>query len=352
MNAIEENDFRREGEVRERTLYPLKFIPIFKQKVWGGTAIKEVLGLDYGKMEKCGEAWMLSGLEGEESVVANGFLEGNTLVDLVEVYMGDLVGEDVYRRFGLQFPLLFKWIDATADLSVQVHPDDELAMEREGCLGKDEMWFVRQAEAGSCVVCGFKPGVNQMRYLKALKEDRIGDVLRQEEAFEGDVFHVPAGTVHALRAGILLAEIQQSSDITYRIYDWNRTGLDGKPRQLHVEQALKALDFGDGPQGRKNGGEAGKTRYGRVLNTTNPMLDTPHFQVNYLPLNQGVEKDFTGMDSFVVYLCSAGGGVLKADGKAVEIRQGELVLVPACCDIVDLFPDTCGMELLETYIAG
>lgn len=337
--------------MEERTLYPLKFIPIFKSKVWGGNAIKEVLGLDFGKMPNCGEAWMLSGLEGEESVVANGFLEGNTLVDLVEVYMGDLVGEEVYRRFGLQFPLLFKWIDATADLSVQVHPDDELAMEREGGLGKDEMWFIRQAEMGARLVCGFKPGVNQMKYLKALKEGKIEDVLHQEEATRGDVFHIPAGTVHALRAGILLAEIQQSSDTTYRIYDWNRMGTDGKPRQLHVEQALKALDFGDGPQGRKPVLEAGKIPYARVLNTSNPMLDTPHFRVNYLPLNQGVEKDFTGTDSFVAYLCSAGGGVLKADGKAVEIKQGELVLVPACCNIVDLYPDTCGMELLETYLS-
>ncbi|MDE5575213.1 MAG: class I mannose-6-phosphate isomerase, partial [Bacteroidales bacterium] len=286
----------------------------------------------------------------EENVVPQIIKKKNTLVELVEVYMGDLVGEEVYRRFGLQFPLLFKWIDATADLSVQVHPDDELAMEREEGLGKDEMWFIRQAEMGARVVCGFKPGVNQMKYLKALKEGKIEDILHQEEANRGDLFHIPAGTVHALRAGILLAEIQQSSDTTYRIYDWNRMDSDGKPRQLHVEQALKALDFGDGPQGRKPLVEVGKMPYSRVLNTSNPMLDTPHFRVNYLPLNQGVEKDFTGTDSFVAYLCSAGGGVLKADGKAVEIKQGELVLVPACCNIVDLYPDTCGMELLETYL--
>lgn len=337
-------------KMEERTLYPLKFIPIFKQRVWGGRAIRDVLGLDYGKMDKCGEAWMLSGLEGDESLVANGFLEGNTLVDLVEVYMGDLVGEGIYQRFGLQFPLLFKWIDASADLSVQVHPNDELAMEREGCLGKDEMWFVRQAELGSHLICGFKPGVNQARYLKALKDGKIEEVLQREAVNRGDLFYIPAGTVHSLGTGLLMAEIQQSSDITYRIYDWNRLGLDGKPRALHIEQALRALDFGEDAQGRKTAKESGKILYGRTENTTNPMLDTPHFQVNYLPLTQGVEKDFTGMDSFVVYLCSAGGGVIKADGKAVEIKQGELVLIPACCDLVDLFPDTSGMELLETYL--
>ncbi|MDE6493952.1 MAG: class I mannose-6-phosphate isomerase [Bacteroidales bacterium] len=336
--------------MEERNLYPLKFIPIFKSKIWGGTAIKDVLGLDFGKMPNCGEAWMLSGLEGEESVVANGFLEGNTLVDLVEVYMGDLVGDSVYRHFGLQFPLLFKWIDAAADLSVQVHPDNGLAMEREGCLGKDELWFVRQAEMGARLICGFRHGVNQMKYLKALKEDRLEEVLNEEPVDTGDMFYVPAGTVHALRSGILLAEIQQSSDLTYRIYDWHRNGMDGKPRQLHIEQALKALRFEDSPSAGDKRQMQGRLRYGRVLNTSNTIVEAPHFQVNYLPLTQGIEKDFTGLDSFVVYLCSGGGAVLKADGKAVEIKQGELVLVPAVCEIVDIYPDTCGCELLETYI--
>lgn len=336
-------------EYEERSLYPLKFIPVFKEKIWGGEEIRKTLGFDYGNLSNCGEAWMLSGMEGEESVVANGFLEGNTLVDLVEVYMGDLVGEDIYRRFGLQFPLLFKWIDARGDLSVQVHPDDKLAEEREGCLGKNEMWFIRKAGSGARLICGFKGGVNQMRYLKALQENRVESVLKPEPVSPGDIFYIPAGTVHAIGKGILLAEIQQSSDLTYRIYDWNRPGLDGKPRKLHVEQALKALRFSD----KEFPDTApGRIEYCRHANATNPVLDTPHFQVNYLPLTQGIEKDFTGLDSFVVYMCSKGAAVLKADGKAVEIRQGELVLVPAVCDIVDIFPDTLGCELLETYMAG
>lgn len=334
--------------MEDRTLYPLKFEPLFKEKVWGGHAIRETLGLDYGNLPNCGEAWMLSGMEGDESVVANGFLEGNTLVDLVEVYMGDLVGEAVYQEFGLQFPLLVKWIDAAQDLSVQVHPDDGLAMERDGCLGKSEMWFVRQAAPEAGLICGFKPGVNQMKYLKSLKENKLESVLLQEPVRPGDVFHIPAGTVHSIRSGILLAEIQESSDITYRIYDWNRPGLDGKPRKLHVEAALKALKFDE----RQSSGEekAGRVMYGRVSNMTNPVLDTPHFCANYLPLVQGVEKDFSALDSFVVYLCLKGGGVLKVDGKSVEIRQGELVLVPAVCEIVDIYPDSRGCELLEVYM--
>ena len=231
-------------------------------------------------------------MEDEESVVANGFLEGNTLVDLVEVYMGDLVGEAVYQKFGLQFPLLVKWIDAAQDLSVQVHPDDDLAMEREECLGKSEMWYVRRTEGHAHLICGFKDGVNQMKYLKSLKENRLESVLEQVHAHAGDVFYVPAGTVHALRAGLLVAEIQESSDVTYRIYDWNRPGLDGKPRRLHVEAALKALKF-----------------------------------------------DESRMESG-----------MKVDGKSVEIRQGELILVPAVCEIVDIYPDSLGCELLEAYM--
>ncbi len=335
--------------MEERTLYPLKFVPIFKEKVWGGTAIRNVLGMDYGDLPNCGEAWMLSGMEDEESVVANGFLEGNTLVDLVEVYMGDLVGEAVYQKFGLQFPLLIKWIDAAQDLSVQVHPDDELAMEREECLGKSEMWYVRRTEGHAHLICGFKEGVNQMRYLKSLKENKLESVLEQEHAHAGDVFYIPAGTVHTLGAGLLVAEIQESSDVTYRIYDWDRPGLDGKPRKLHVEAALKALKF-DESQMEPGDEKAGRVAYAHVANMTNPLLETPHFCVNYLPLMQGIEKDFSNLDSFVAYLCCKGAAVMKVDGKSVEIRQGELVLVPAICEIVDIYPDSLGCELLEAYM--
>lgn len=332
---------------QERSLYPLKFFPIFKEKVWGGENIRKVLGLNYGDLPNCGEAWVLSGMDGDESVVANGFLEGNTLVDLVEVYMGDLVGEEIYQKYGLQFPLLFKWIDAAQDLSVQVHPDDELAREREESLGKNEMWFIRRAEPEARLVCGFKDGVNQMRYLKALQENKLESVLQTVPVHAGDVFHIPAGTVHSIGKGILLAEIQQSSDITYRLYDWNRPGMDGKPRELHLEQALKALRFSE--KEYPHGGP-GRSDYHAHANTTTPLVDTPWFQTNYLPLMQGIEKDFTGLDSFVVYMCAKGAAVIKADGKAVEIKQGELVLIPAMCEIVDIYPDTLGCELLETYM--
>lgn len=353
----------------------MKFIPIFKERIWGGNRIKTVLGLDPGEMPACGEAWMLSGLEDDDSVVANGFLEGNTLSELTEVYMGDLVGEAVYQRFGCQFPLLFKWIDAETDLSVQVHPDDELAMEREGCLGKTEMWFVREARPGSRLICDFKDGVTKDVYLRALQDHRIERVLQPYKVQEGEAYYLPAGTVHALGAGLLVAEIQQSSDITYRIYDWDRKDSAGKERPLHVVEAMEALTFpgqaeahehhdhcgcghdhghedGQGHEGGRGGIEppAGPIRYRRQLNRTQTLIDGPHFHTGYIGLTAAIEKDLSDIDSFVVYMCTAGQAVLKADGQVVEIGMGELVLLPACTDRVALYPDVKGCELLEVYI--
>lgn len=361
--------------MEEKRLYPMKFIPIFKERIWGGNRIKTVLGLDPGEMPACGEAWMLSGLEDDDSVVANGFLEGNTLSELTEVYMGDLVGEAVYQRFGCQFPLLFKWIDAETDLSVQVHPDDALAMEREGCLGKTEMWFVREARPGSRLICDFKDGVTKDVYLRALQDHRIERVLQPYKVQEGEAYYLPAGTVHALGAGLLVAEIQQSSDITYRIYDWDRKDSAGKERPLHVVEAMEALTFpgqaeahehhdhcgcghdhghedGQGHEGGRGGIEppAGPIRYRRQLNRTQTLIDGPHFHTGYIGLTAAIEKDLSDIDSFVVYMCTAGQAVLKADGQVVEIGMGELVLLPACTDRVALYPDVKGCELLEVYM--
>lgn len=352
--------------MEEQRLYPMKFIPIFKERIWGGDRIKNVLGLDPGNMPACGEAWMLSGLEDEDSVVANGFLEGNTLSELTEVYMGDLVGEAVYQRFGCQFPLLFKWIDAKTDLSVQVHPQDDLAMEREGSLGKTEMWFVRSADPDARLICDFKDGVTHEVYERALRDHRIERVLQSYPVREGEAYYLPAGTVHALGAGLLVAEIQQSSDITYRLYDWDRKDGNGKERQLHIEEAMDALVFPGDPahdrchcqdhdhghdQSHDHGEpEAGPIAYRRELNRTLTLVDGPHFHTGYLGLTSAIEKDLDDIDSFVVYMCTAGQAVLKADGQVVEIGMGELVLLPACTGKVALYPDVKGCELLEVYM--
>ncbi|MFO7614612.1 MAG: type I phosphomannose isomerase catalytic subunit, partial [Bacteroidales bacterium] len=224
-------------------LYPLKFKPVFDDRVWGGDKIRTHLGLDFGPMERCAEAWVLSGVEGKQTVVSNGFLAGNELNELVEVYMDELVGEKVFDKHSRVFPLLIKFIDAREWLSVQVHPDDNLARKRGMPNGKTEMWYVLDADDNSQLISGFKQKINQKAFLDHLQQKNLPQILNLEKVEKGDVFFMPAGRIHALGPGILLAEIQQTSDATYRVYDWDRVDKQGNPRETHVEQALAAIDF-------------------------------------------------------------------------------------------------------------
>lgn len=384
--------------MKENLLYPLKFMPILKERIWGGDNIHKEFGFNLGDISKCGEAWMLSGFGNDDSVVANGFLQGNTLSEIVEVYMGELVGEKVYQKFGCLFPLLFKWIDANDDLSVQVHPNDALALEREDSLGKTEMWYMRKAKEGARLICGFKDGVDRQIYREYLEKNKIESVLKSESVKTGDVFYIPAGTVHALRAGLLVAEIQEASDITYRLFDWNRLDANGKSRELHIEKAEDALYFEEeasalnqassgvncGCGAHEHGHEyhghahdehcgchgdhahahhgsahhapaqdmamAGKLEYRLEKNKSNLLVNSEFFTVNNLLLSSAIEKDFSELDSFVVYMCNAGSAIIKAEDKAVEISSGELVLVPSCMESIAIYPDKMGVDLLETYI--
>ena len=227
----------------QSALYPLKFLPLYKQVIWGGNRLRDY-GFDYSPLPNCGELWALSTVQGRESVIANGFLMDSTLNEAIEVYMGDLVGEKVYRRFGTDFPLLVKLIDAAQDLSIQVHPDDELARRRGMLQGKTEMWYVMQASEGARIISGFDRDTTPEEYRAALAEGTLPQLLHAEEPKAGDVFFIPAGRVHALGRGIMVAEIQQTSDCTYRLYDWGRVDGDGKPRRLHTAEAMEAIDFG------------------------------------------------------------------------------------------------------------
>jgi len=231
------------NESNMNSLYPLKFHPVFKDKLWGGDKIKTVLGLDYGNLPNCGEAWVISGYSDNVSVVQNGFLQGNDLNELISIYMGDLVGDSVYEQFGDEFPLLLKFIDAHDWLSIQVHPDDELAQKRQMPNGKTEMWYILQADKDAKLITGFKEKIDSETYLKYLIENKLPEILNYETVDAGDVFFLPAGRVHATGPGILLAEIQQSSDATYRIYDWDRIDDAGKKRELHTSDALDAIDY-------------------------------------------------------------------------------------------------------------
>lgn len=320
------------------TLYPLKFKPVLKDKIWGGPRLREVLGKEAS--DRAGESWEISGVEGDISVVENGFLEDNSLQELAEVYMGDLLGDRIYEKFGLEFPLLIKFIDASDVLSVQVHPDDELAKERHKSFGKTEMWYVIESDKGE-LIAGFNREMDREEYLKSLREGKLKELLNHEKVKPGDVYYMPAGRVHAIGAGVLLAEIQQTSDVTYRIYDWDRTDEHGNPREMHTELAVDAIDFGFH--------SSYKTPYKGLLNSTVNVVDSPYFTTGVLRLDQPVEKDYNMIDSFVIYICVDGAAGITYPGGAEGIRKGETVLIPAELKNLSIVP-TEATTLLEVYI--
>ena len=324
-----------------KKLYPLKFTPILKEKIWGGEKLEKILHKNIPGKDNWGESWDISTYPGNISVVCNGFLEGNSLEELIEVYMGDLVGEKIYTEFGLMFPLLIKYIDANDILSIQVHPDDETAKERHGSFGKTEMWYIMDAEPGSELIMGFNRDLNRETYQEAVKQGKIEEILNKEKVQKGDVYFIPAGRIHTAGAGLLLAEIQQTSDITYRIYDWNRTFADGNPRELHNDLALDVLDF-------KHYDEY-KTVYKNHPNETSEIITCKYFKTNTLLFNEIIEKNYALLDSFVIYMCVEGNFTILTDTEKTPVQKGESVLIPADIKNVRLVPDqTC--KLLEVYI--
>lgn len=324
----------------QTVLYPLKFKPIFKDKIWGGRKIKEQLGLDFGSLPNCGEVWLLSGLWDEQSEVANGDFKGDEINDLVETFMGDLVGESVFDKYGEQFPLLLKIIDANDWLSVQVHPDDELAEKRGIGNGKTEMWYVMHADKDAELVMGFNREMTRMDYVKVMKNNTLREVLNYEKVEAGDVFFIPAGRVHALGPDIMVAEIQQTSDTTYRIYDWDRINEAGMSRELHIPQSVEAIDFAIPDQY--------KIEVQDVMNKTVPVVDCQYFVTNLLQLQGEMEKDYSNLDSFVILLCTEGNFSLVWENGAVFVKQGECVLIPNIVKKVSIRAERY-CKLLEVY---
>lgn len=328
----------------DHKLYPLKFKPVLKDKIWGGNKIKTVLGIDFSPLPNCGEAWVVSGVEDNPTVVSNGFLEDNELNELVEIYMGDLTGDSVYNRFGNEFPILVKFIDAADYLSIQVHPDDELAAARGVGNGKTEMWYIMSADEGAELITGFKRDTTKEEYLSHLENKQLPELLNREKVKAGDVFYMPAGRVHALGPGILLAEIQQTSDTTYRIYDWDRVDDKGKSRDLHTEEALDAIDF--------KSHDDYKSKYTEVKNASSNMVTSPYFTTNIIVLDKALAKDYSELDSFVIYICVEGKITLVHDGeeeKQVTLSRGEAALIPAVIDRIDLIPSSSS-KVLEVFI--
>lgn len=327
----------------QSALYPLKFLPLFKNVVWGGNKLKGY-GFDYDPLPNCGELWALSSVEGRESVISNGFLAENTLNEVIEVYMGDLVGDKVFDRFGTEFPLLFKVIDAAKDLSIQVHPDDALAQRRGMPCGKTEMWYVMEADPESKLISGFRRDTTPEEYQAALAAGHLEDLLHSEEPQAGDVYFIPAGRVHALGKGLMVAEIQQTSDCTYRLYDYNRPDANGRLRELHTEQALEAIDF----SGIHN---HASTRYQAPVNATTTLAACPYFTTRLIPFDTPIRKNLEDFESFVVYFCVEGIAAVKAMDTLVPLHTGECVLVPAVADSVELFCEGPA-KLLEVTVGS
>ena len=321
-------------------LYPLKFQPILKDKIWGGNKLKSIFN-KAAESDKLGESWELSGYENDESVITNGFLAGNNIAELIEIYMGELVGEKNFDEFGHTFPLLFKLIDANQNLSIQVHPNNEVAIERHNTLGKTEMWYVVDADEDGKLVIGFSKDCTQEEYLEALENDQVENLLQSITVKKGDVFFIPAGLVHAIGKGVVIAEIQQSSDITYRIYDYKRVDDNGNERELHTEQALDVIDF--------KASINPKTSYKVVENQISPLISCEFFTTNMLKFDKAITRNYGSIDSFVVYMCLEGSFVLICNDEKLNVNKGETILIPACINEIDLIPDNLAI-LLEVYI--
>jgi mannose-6-phosphate isomerase len=306
------------------SLYPLKFKTIYKDKIWGGQKIKTYLHKDFGNLPNCGETWEISGVKSDVSVVANGELEGESLAELLEKYQDQLVGKKVYEHFGNIFPLLVKFIDANDDLSIQVHPNDELAKKRHNSFGKTEMWYV-----------------NEEIYLEKFNSGHLMDILNREDVKAGDVFFLPAGRVHTIGKGLLIAEIQQTSDITYRIYDFDRVDDKGNKRELHTQEALAAIDYKFYPEY--------KTKYQPEKNETVKLVKCPYFTTNLLDFTENTSKNYADLDSFVIHVCVEGDYVIESDGKQYPVKMGECILLPKTIDAIEL-KTTGGFKILESYI--
>jgi mannose-6-phosphate isomerase len=322
-------------------LYPLKFKTIYKDKIWGGQKIKTYLHKDFGDLPNCGETWEISGVKSDVSVVAGGALEGESLANLLEQYKDELVGKKVYDHFGNIFPLLVKFIDANDDLSIQVHPNDELAKKRHNSFGKTEMWYVIETDPGSTLIAGFNQELDEQTYLDKLNSGHIMDILNKEDVAAGDVFFLPAGRVHTIGKGLLIAEIQQTSDITYRIYDFDRVDDKGNKRELHTQEALAAIDYKHYPEY--------KTKYQPAKDETVKLVSCPYFTTNLLDFDKSTSKDYSALDSFVIHVCVEGAYSVTYNGETYPVKMGECILLPKSIDKVEL-ETTGGFKILESYI--
>jgi mannose-6-phosphate isomerase len=306
-------------------LYPLKFIPILKEKIWGGHALN-YKSENIEPHTKIGESWELSGIEDSVSVAANGKLAGRDLNDILKTYQKDLVGDKNYKRFGNEFPLLIKFIDAKENLSVQLHPDDNIARAKHNCMGKTEMWYIMKSDKGF-IIADFKGEINKENYIKLVQEHNIQDALKYINVKQGDVFFIAPGLIHAIGEGVMLAEIQQTSDITYRIYDWDRVDDAGNSRELHQQEALDAIDFSS---------KEPKAEYLKNNNTANKVVHNQYFKTDFVPVESNYRLDLSEKDSFSVLINVGPDAILEFNSNIYEFKASETYLIPATIPDVEL----------------
>ncbi len=321
----------------EFPLYPLKFHPILKEKVWGGDKLHEIFKKE--AKSNIGESWEISGVEESVSEISNGKLRGKSLNWLLENYKEKLVGKKVYQHFGNTFPLLFKFIDANDDLSVQLHPGDKLAKKRHDSFGKTEMWYILDSDKDAKIILGFNGKMDQKKYLEYLSKGKITEILHSEKVKNGDAFLITPGVVHAICSGVLLAEIQQTSDITYRIYDWDRPDINGQMRELHTELATEALQFED---------TNAKLEYSEKKNEPFHICTSEFFVTNKLVVDGNFKRNLNQIDSFCVYMCIEGVAEIESGHTSLEISKGETALIPA--EIKEVNFKTNNAQFLEVYI--
>jgi len=322
-------------------LYPLRFEPILKEKVWGGKSLALYYGKKADPSTPIGESWEISAVSDHLSVVANGFLAGNNIQEIIEVYMSDITGEVVFEKFGIEFPLLIKFIEAASDLSIQVHPDDKIAREKHNAYGKTEMWYILEALPGARIYTGFREPVTEEQVRKALYENNLAELLRTEYPRPGDAFFTPAGRIHAIGSGITLVEIQQTSDITYRIYDWGRKNNKGESRELHIEYAMDAIDY--------NACGSALIRKEPVPDTTVNLVNSDYFTTNIIYLTGILKKDYNLIDSFVIYICVDGSFSVHCESGSETAVKGDTLLIPAVITDV-ILESLTPSKILEVFI--
>ena len=316
--------------------YPLTFKPVIKERIWGGKKLNDLLGKP-GIDGPAGESWELSGVEGTISEVRNGPLVGKLITDLIAADPEGILGKEVLERFGTEFPILIKFIDAKTDLSIQVHPDDVLAAKRHASKGKTEMWYIMDADPGSRLVLGFKESIDPEAYTRHLEKKTLIEILREQPVQSGEVYFIKAGTVHAIGGGIMLAEIQQTSDITYRVYDYDRPGTDGKLRELHTELALEAMHL--------TPADGARIKFSRETNQSNEVVNSPYFITNYLPVSGRLELELSDRQAFTALMCVGGNARVLSGGGTLELKQGMTALLPAALDRVEIEGDSEFLEI-------